>query len=424
MSQDYSEFRAHWPVVVASAIGVGAGVTGAMVYSLSILINPLTDAFGWSRAEVSGAKTFLTLGFVVTAPFVGYIADKFGVRRIAMASLFGLALAMFAMTQQTGSIFFFYASIFALSLMGCCTTPLVWTRGVATWFEKKRGLALGLTLTGTGIAGFLVPVFVGSLIDGYGWQAGYMAMGVAALVAIIPAYFFFFENGRANKKTEAAKTAAAGPPSPALQAGYTVSEALRSFRFWQFAFAFTLIGGMISSLMVHLVPLLTDSGMDRSLAVRIAGLMGIAVILGRVTTGFLVDKFHPPYVAAFFLAMPVIGCLFLSGESPALAFTVAAAVFIGLAAGSEVDLVPYLTARYFGLKAYGKLYGSVFVFFYAGVGIVPPIFGYVFDINGNYDLALNFAVLALSIGVLAIATLGKAPEFQAAPVSAEAVETA
>ena len=106
--------------------------------------------------------------------------------------------------------------------------------------------------------------------------------------------------------------------------------------------------------------------------------------------------------------------MLLTGESPALAFTVAAAVFIGLAAGSEVDLVPYLTARYFGLKAYGKLYGAVFVFFYAGVGIVPPIFGYVFDINGNYDLALNFAIGALGIGVAAIATLGKAPEF--APV--------
>ena len=201
-------------------------------------------------------------------------------------------------------------------------------------------------------------------------------------------------------------------------------EALRSFRFWQFAFAFTLIGGMISSLMVHLVPLLTDSGMDRSLAVRIAGLMGIAVIFGRVTTGFLVDRFHPPYVAAFFLAMPVIGCVLLSGDSPAFAFTIAAAVFVGLAAGSEVDLVPYLTARYFGLKAYGKLYGAVFVFFYAGVGIVPPIFGYIFDVNGNYDLALQFAIVALALGVVAIATLGQAPDFSSDEFVNQAAESA
>jgi MFS family permease len=171
MTKDYNEFRAHWRVIVAAAIGVGAGVTGAMVYSLSILITPLTDTFGWTRAEVSGAKTFLTLGFVVTAPFVGYIADRFGVRKIAMVSLFGLAVAMFGMTQMNGNIIVFYASIFALSLAGSCTTPLVWTRGVATWFEEKRGLALGLTLTGTGVAGFMVPVFVGGLVDRYDWRS-------------------------------------------------------------------------------------------------------------------------------------------------------------------------------------------------------------------------------------------------------------
>ncbi|MDE0800792.1 MAG: MFS transporter [Rhodospirillaceae bacterium] len=422
MTKDYNEFRAHWRVIVAAAIGVGAGVTGAMVYSLSILITPLTDTFGWTRAEVSGAKTFLTLGFVVTAPFVGYIADRFGVRKIAMVSLFGLAVAMFGMTQMNGNIIVFYASIFALSLAGSCTTPLVWTRGVATWFEEKRGLALGLTLTGTGVAGFMVPVFVGGLVDRYDWRAGYLVMGVAALLAIIPVYFLFFENGRVNKKTVAEAAKPETRTSSALQSGFTVPEALKTIRFWQLAFAFTLIGGMISSLMVHLVPLLTDSGMSRSLAVRIAGLMGVAVILGRVTTGFLVDRFHPPYVAAFFLAMPVIGCLLLSGGTPALGLVMAAAIFIGLAAGSEVDLVPYLTARYFGLKAYGKLYGAVFIFFYAGVGIVPPAFGYVFDLYGNYDLALDFAVAALGIGVLAVATLGRAPDFtvvdpSSAPVS-------
>jgi MFS family permease len=116
-------------------------------------------------------------------------------------------------------------------------------------------------------------------------------------------------------------------------------------------------------------------------------------------------------VAAFFLAMPIVGCVLLSGSTLPVWLVVVAAMFIGLAAGSEVDLVPYLTARYFGLKAYGKLYGWVFVFFYAGVGIVPPIFGRVFDINGNYDIALQFAIGALVIGVVTIATLGKPPKF-------------
>ena len=130
-----------------------------------------------------------------------------------------------------------------------------------------------------------------------------------------------------------------------------------------------------------------------------------------MTTGFLLDRFHPPYVAAFFLSMPIIGCALLVGDVPGLWFIIAAAMFIGLAAGSEVDLVPYLTARYFGLKSYGKLYGWVFVFFYTGVGFGPPFFGRVFDVYGNYDLALNIAMGALVIGAVSIATLGKPPKF-------------
>ena len=311
---------------------------------------------------------------------------------------------MIGMTQMSGSIVVFYASIFALSLAGCCTTPLVWTRGVATWFEKKRGLALGLTLTGTGVAWILVPFVIGGLIERFDWRAGYLVMATAAALAIIPASFLFFEKGRQKQKADMLI-------SPALQSGFEVSEAFRTVRFWQFAFAFTLIGGMISALMVHLVPLLTDSNMPRAMALRIAGVLGVAVIFGRVTTGFLLDRFHPPYVAAFFLSMPIIGCALLGGDAPALWFVIGAAMFIGLAAGSEVDLVPYLTARYFGLKSYGKLYGWVFVFFYTGVGIGPPFFGRVFDVYGNYDLALNVAMAALAIGAIAIATLGKAPKF-------------
>ncbi len=408
MPQDYAEFRAHWPVVVSAAIGVGVGVTGAMVYSLGIMLNPLADAFGWSRAEISAAKTFLTLGFAVTAPFVGYVADKFGVRKIALISLILLSLALVGMTRMNGSILIFYASIFGLSLVGCCTTPLVWTRAVATWFEKRRGLALGVTLAGTGIAGILAPLVLDGLIERYGWQAGYLAMAAAAALAVLPAYFWFFEQGRQDEKAE---NSIRGPASPALEAGLTVKEAFRTFRFWQFAFAFMLIGGIISALAIHLVPMLTDANMPRAMAVRMIGAMGAAVILGRVTTGFLVDRFHPPYVAAVFLSMPIIGCLLLGTDAPALWLAVTAAIFIGLAAGSEVDLLPYLTARYFGLKSYGRLYGWVFIFFYVGVGIAPPAFGRVFDLYGNYDSALSVAVGALGLGVLCIATLGKAPKF-------------
>lgn len=389
---------------MAAAIGAGCGITGATTYSLGVLINPLSDAFGWTRTEVSAAKTFITLGFVLTAPFIGYVADKFGVRRIAMLSLLALAIAMLAMTQLNGNIFVFYGALLALAFAGCATTPLVWTRGVATWFEKKRGIALGLTLTGSGLAGVIAPAALSALINAYDWRAAFIGMAFAALLALIPVYFFFFENGRQTHQTSV-------PPNVALHSGFAVREAFRSRRFWQFGFGFMLIGAVVSALIVHLVPLLTDAGMTRDLAIKMASILGVAVILGRVTTGYLVDRFHPPYVAGFFLSMPIVGCLLLSGEPGSVWLVILAAVTVGIAAGSEVDLVPFLTARYFGLKAYGKIYGWIFVFFYAGVGVGPLFLGRMYDLYGNYNIALDVAIPTLALGVLAIVTMGKAPPF-------------
>ena len=118
-----SEFGAGGRVVFASAIGAAAGVTGMSVYALSILIGPLTESFGWSREELGAAKTVATAGFVLTAPFVGWFADRIGARPLAMGSLAALAVAMFWMTQIGPSVSSFYLSFFALAVLGGATTP-------------------------------------------------------------------------------------------------------------------------------------------------------------------------------------------------------------------------------------------------------------------------------------------------------------
>ncbi len=400
-----NEFHLGWKVVLAASIGVGVGITGVNTYSLSVFLNPLTEEFGWSRTETSAAKTFLTLGYVLTAPLIGYLADRFGPRKIGMASMIGVVIGMLAMTQMNGQIEMYYLFYFLLALAGCATTPLVWTRGVATWFLEKRGLALGLTLTGSGLAGLIAPSFIGGLIDGYGWQAGYVGMAVLALIGIVPIYFLFFENSGS-----ATGPAGARPNIP--RSGRDVVSALKSRHFWQISIAFAFIGGAVSALVVHLVALLTDTGISRETAVSFASLLGFAVVVGRVGTGYLVDRFHAPYVAGFFLVMPAIGCLLLAGGLTSTAVIAFAALSFGLAAGSEVDLLPYLTARYFGLKDYGKIYGWVFVLFYAGVGVGPPFLGWMFDRNGDYLSALMIVGPVLAAGAATVAMLGRPPVFK------------
>lgn len=398
------EFRAGGRVLFAAAFGAAAGVTGMSVYALSILIGPLTEAFGWSREQLGAAKTVATAGFMLTAPFVGWFADRIGARPLAMASLSMLAIAMLWMTQIGPTVTSFYVSFFLLAVVGGATTPLVWTRAVATWFRHQRGLAMALTLSGPGVVGVVTPMLLDTLIARFDWRAAYLSMAAFAALALIPIGLWFREN---SSPGTAPAIASGGTAGEAATSGLSVREALRTRWFWQIAAAFVLIGAVVSALMVHLVPLIMDAGLGRSAAVRIAGVLGIAVIFGRLLTGWLVDRFHPPYIAAAFLIMPVFGCLLLAGEEVTPAIVMLAVACIGLAAGSEVDLVPYLTARYFGVRAYGKIYSWMFIAFYAGVAMGPLMLGRAFDRDGHYDVGLLNAIPVLAMGVVLIATLGR-----------------
>lgn len=401
----HHELHANWRVVLASAMGAAAGITGMSVYSLSILIGPLSDAFGWSRAEVSGAKTVLTAGFVLTGPFVGYLADRIGVRQIGILSLALLSVGMFSMTQLGPDIRNFYLALFLLALVGCGTTALVWTRAVSSWFDKTRGIALALTLTGPGLIGVITPQLLDLLIQKFDWRAAYITMGIFAGLTLIPLIFFFYEN-----RSPVISVKKNNDLLPNIHSGLTLRQSIRCLCFWQFGFGFLLIGSVVSALMVHLVPLITDAGLGRTVAVRVASALGFAVIVGRMATGFLVDRFHPPYVAAVFLIMPAFGCGMLIAEPDSILMIIIAVCFIGLAAGSEVDLVPYLTARYFGLRAYGRIYSWMFVAFYVGVGFGPLFLGYMYDIDGSYTRALQILVPVLACGVFSIATMGSPPK--------------
>ncbi|MCC6171251.1 MAG: MFS transporter [Gammaproteobacteria bacterium] len=137
------EFRRGWRTLLASGMGNGAGLGGLPVYTFGVFVVPLVEAFGWTRGQISSAASFLIVGSALTAPIIGGIVDRYGVRRVGLASMIALALGYALLTQLGGTIAMFYAAWLALSLIGGGTTPVVWTRTVGVWFDRGRGLAAG-----------------------------------------------------------------------------------------------------------------------------------------------------------------------------------------------------------------------------------------------------------------------------------------
>ena len=380
------ELATGWPTVLAAALAIGVGMMGIGFYSLGLFVTPLQAEFGWTRAQVSGAATFQQLGIFLSAPLVGRLADRFGTRRIALASYLATPLAFVALARTGPSLPAWYALWLIVSLAGCGTTPAIWARVVSLRFDSGRGLALGLMLMGTGAAAMLAPALLGPVIAAQGWRTGLLAMAATVAVVGIPVSLL---TGRGES---------AAAPSPGTQrgrieiTGATLKLAVIGF----------LLGVIVAALIVHLVPMLVDRGIPAARAARMAALVGVAVIVSRLVVGWLFDRFHAPAVACLFLTSPVIACVILYLHGPA----VPAALMLGLAAGAEVDMLAYFTSRYAALGNYGATYGAVLGLFSLGAAFGPPLFGWAVDIAGNADLALACSGAAL-VGVLAlIATLG------------------
>jgi MFS family permease len=388
--QARDELKAGWLIVLAAALAIGVGAMGIGFYSLGLFVKPLQAEFGWSRAEVSGAATFQQFGIFLSGPLVGWLADRWGARAIAVTSFIAMPLALLLLARTGPSVVGWDALWLLVAIAGAGTTPAIWARIVSLRFDAARGLALGLMLMGTGVAAILAPALLGKVLAQDGWRTAITVMAATTLVIGLPASLMV---GTSDRPKDAA--AKAGRFEANRQ---TLVLLLIAF----------LLGLIVAGLIVHLVPMLVDRGMDATAAAQVAAGVGVAVLVARLVVGYLFDRYHAPYVAALFLLSPVVAALMLWSGGPVLI----AALMLGLAAGAEVDMLAYFTGRYSALANYGATYGGVLGVFCLGAAIGPMLFGKAYDAFGGYDLALVSSAAVL-LGVVAlIATLGQYREGQ------------
>ncbi len=381
-------------VIPASALGVGVGLLGLPILTIGLFMGPLHADFGWSRAEIAGASTCINLATILAAPFIGSLCDRIGVRRVALASLISLTLGFFALSVMNGSLLMYYTVWFLLSAGGVGTSGIVWTRAIGTYFERNRGLALGLTLTGTAFAALLAPLTLGPLIANVGWRSGFLALSGVSFLTIPVTYFFFRE-----RFADRSSNTIAGH----IAKGVSLAQAVRQANFWKIGVGiFLLVLGM-GSCLVHFVPMAVDAGVPLDVARHLFAVIGLAMLFGRIAIGALLDRYNPIHVSSVALAVPALACVLLLQEpfSPTVSAGIAAAIF-GFSAGAEVDILAFLVARYFGLRSYGAIYGCQLAFFAAGSGVGGVLTGHIRDVSGSYHPALMGGVVVFTLGALFI----------------------
>ena len=401
-----------WWIVVGSIVGLALGYSVVAVMSFGTFIKPLEESFGWSRGQISLGPTIIGITAILVFPMAGALVDRHGVRKILLPStlLFGLVIA--SLYFLSGSIWHLYAMCVIIPILGAGTAPLTYSRLIVAWFDKKRGLALGIGLAGVGLGTTLVPTIASYFIEHYSWREAYLALGVLIICLVWPVAKVLLRESPAELGLHpdgADLTATDAAPAAAdRHVGFTASQALRQKTFWLMAASFAITGLTTSTVLVHLIPMMMDRGMSQQAAAGTFAYLGIALMGGRLAAGYLMDKFHAPFVVIFFLLGPVVGlALFASGVTGTTAAICAG--LIGMAIGAEFDVMAYFTSRYFGPRAFGQIYGYSYSSFKVGSSIGPLVMGVSYDLIGRYDEVLWAMSGLMIIACVCVAMLGAYP---------------
>lgn len=383
-----------WWVVFGSFLGLIVGNVTIYQFSFSVLIKPITAEFGWNRGMTSAAVLVASIFAAIATPLVGWLIDRTGTRRVTLVSIVLFSGAIMSMSLVPGSFAAFMVMYAVLGVFSAAQAPLPYVKAITAAIDGKRGLALGIAMTGVGLGTALMPRLAQHILQVAGWRGAFVGLGATVLIVAFPAAFLFLRD------SAAAVTASSASRLPGLSA----HDAVKSKVFWTLAIVFISLPIVASGTIVHLVPLLTDRGVANSTAVSVFQSIGACLIVGRLLSGYLLDKFFAPYVAAAFVLMPAVGLILLATTTNEhMAFLGSALVGLGL--GAEVDLIGYLQSRYLGLRAFGQIYGYLFAILTLGGGIGPFIMGATFDHAGSYQPALIGFIALLAVAILLLSTL-------------------
>ncbi len=381
-----------WRVVLAACLGVMAGFGSLFVYTFSVFVKPLAAEFGWSREAISSGFAIAAVTLGVCSPFLGRWIDRFGPRRIILICMTVYVCAIASLSLLRFGLWQFYVTCFVLGLVGNGAAHLAYSRSISTWFQRRLGMALAFVMVGAGLGAMILPVVAQFIISRSGWRAAYASSGGVALLLGLPLSWLFIRERDASGHESA----------PVAHSGMTWQGGLSSFAFWIITAILFVSSISMNGSITHLSALLTDRGLTAGNAALCASVLGGSSLLGRVVVGWLLDRFFGPRVAFVINLITALGIFLLARASSFPAGCLAAAL-IGVGAGGEAAITPYLLTRYFGLRAFSTLYGVTWTFYAAAGAIGPVILGRAFDATGSYASLL--VLLAVALGVAAATNL-------------------
>ena len=376
----------------------------AVHYSYGVFFKPVLDEFGWTRATMSGAFSLSSIIMGVLAIAIGLFTDKFGPRMVMTICGLFIGLGYFLMSQLNAAwqLYLFFGVIVGIG-MGGSFIPLMST--IARWFVEKRGTMTGIVTAGIGIGALIGPPVTNRLITAYGWRMSYMILGVAVLVLVVlPAQFIKRDPAKIGQMTHSENK---GEHNKLLKQdikAFSLREAVVTKQFWIVFGMFFVTGYCIFAIMVHIAPHAIELGVSSTGAARILATIGGLSIIGKVLIGRVSDSIGSRQTYLMGLILLSIAIFWLVPTKMMWSLYAFAGIF-GIAYGGCVASQSPLVASLFGLVSHGMILGGIGIGFTWGGAMGPFLTGYLFDVNGTYQLAFLICAGVSTGGVILTAVL-------------------
>ena len=401
--------------VVAAGFFINAFGVGTFFYGFSTFFNPLIAEFGWSRTVMSGIFSLSRLEGGIEGPIAGWLTDKYGARRMLLigVTIAGIGFMMLWLVNSPLSLYLIFGLFLSLGYNLGYTHAT--GAAVAKWFIKKRGRALSFLITGNGVGGAIFVPLIAWLIIQFGWRWAAIIIGAATLAIPLPLSLMvrstpeemgLLPDGRRDSKENAptepedTSTEALASRTAPEEVNFTVREALKTRAFWVYVASMMLRSCILSALVVHQIPHLTDIGIPYQTASGILGLMVLMSVPGRFCFGWLGDRFNKKVLLFLLCLLQAVG-IFIFVHATTMELLYLFVVIYGLGYGGVIPLTIALRADLFGRRNYATIAGITMALATIGTVTAPIFAGYLYDVRQTYTLAFYIFIVMISLsGIL------------------------
>jgi len=388
-----------WWYVVTGFLTLLFGTSTVNVL-FNVLGKSMADEFGWERSVISNGFSIETILTGVSIVVLGILVDRYGPKwpSVPMTLAFGIGLMLMSVVPNSQLVFYLLCALIGAG--AGAVNPVAHATVVSAWFVQRRGLALGVLMAGLGACGVLMPYLANWVFGQVGWRSTFLVIG--AICTVIPtAVYLLVTKMPANHEAERLAARKLG----AVAGQSLISIARTSRQFWLLSMAIFLVSTATFGLMSQVVPMTTDKGIDRGIAITALSVLSLASIAARLLTGYLLDRVFAPFIGSVIFALCGVGvALLISGSTSGV--LIGGAVLVGLALGAEGDLAAYMSSRYFPKHSYGRVLGFVYFLFAMGSAFGIFLLGQVYAVTGSYAASMVPIVGMVIVAIVCLLAMG------------------